>query len=77
MPCHIPSLKIILAIAYRKGYIASMAKDQAAVDPWGSEGGKRRWKGKTKAQKRAHMKMMSDKATAARKKKAQSKPLDT
>ena len=31
---------------------------------------KLRWKGKTKAERVAHMKMMADKATLARKKKA-------
>lgn len=37
-------------------------KDKAAVAL-----GKKRWRKKTKAQKRAHMKMMSDRATAMRK----------
>lgn len=35
--------------------------------------GKKRWKGKSKAQKRAHMKMMADKATLARKADAAAK----
>jgi len=41
--------------------------------------GKQRWKRKTKAQMRRHMKMMADKATLARKKKARlaKKSLDT
>lgn len=43
--------------------------------------GKRRWKGKTKAQRRAHMKMMADKATAKRQshppEETREKPLDT
>jgi len=46
-----------------------MAKNRAAVGM-----GKLRWKGKTKAQRRAHMKMMSDKAAAARKKKRRRPP---
>ncbi len=42
--------------------------------------GRRRWRGKTKAQMRAHMKMMADKATFARIKKKRTrrrKALDT
>lgn len=45
-----------------------MSKNQAAV-----ELGKARWKGKSKAQKRAHMKMMADAATAARKAAAEAR----
>ena len=35
--------------------------------------GRLRWKGKSKAQRRAHMKMMADKATLARKADAAAK----
>ena len=48
-----------------------------AASEWGKAGGALRWKGKTKAEKLAHVKMMSDKATAARKKKKRQASADS
>jgi len=49
-----------------------MAKNKLAVGL-----GKLRWKGKTKAQKRAHMRMMGLKSAAAKAAKKVEKPLDS
>ena len=54
-------------------------KDRAG-SVWGKAGGRLRWLKKTKAEKVAHMTMMSEKAALARLKKKKpslKKPLDT
>jgi len=67
---HVPNLPLTSGSVYR--YCFAMAKNKLAVGL-----GKLRWKGKTKAQKRAHMRMMGLKSAAAKAAKKVEKPLDS
>ena len=65
-----------MTIPSRKHNLAAMPT-KAEISEVMADLGRRRWKGKTKAEKRAHMAMMAEKATRARKRKKPKKPLDT